>query len=303
VLVVGAVLAAVVGFLVGGSGGEEDGGGGAPTVAAANASMSLKVPPDWSRLPTAPEIPGIGIEDPVAYGVEAGGETVVFGSVPKAADNSTLLSTELIDAAGDVPEGREPVAIGPSGLEAYRYENVRLEGLDRPLTLYAAPTTEGVATLACLAGSEGTPSCEAIADTVELTGGEPFPVGPSADYAETLSGASASLAKAVDKPLAALDRAKTPSAQADASRDLRAAYRKASQTLRRQELSPADRTANGNLVRALDATAAAYGKAAKAADNNSKAGYRRAGNDLNTATRQRNAAIKGLRAAGYEIES
>jgi len=310
VLAVGAVLAAVVGFLIGGSG-RDDGGGGAPTAPAANASMRLNVPSDWSRLPTAPEIPGIGIADPVAYAAEPGGETVVFGSVPEAADNSTLLSEDLIAAAGtnlipapgEAPQGREAVVIGPSDLEAYRYENVRLEGLDRPVTLYAVPTTEGVATLACLAGPDGAPSCAAIADTVELSGGEPFAVGPNADYAETLSRVSDNLAKAVDKPLAALGRARTPSAQADASRDLRAAYRKAAQTLRGQELSPADRKANASFVGALQATAEAYGAAATAADNNNKAAYRRADRALDRATRQGSAAIEGLQAAGYEIES
>jgi hypothetical protein len=201
-----------------------------------------------------------------------------------------------------VPE-REAVSIGPGDLQAYRYQDVSIEGLDTPVTLYVAPTSEGVATLACVAGAEGVPNCNAIADTVELTSGDPFPVGPSADYAEALGGMSAKLAKAVDKPLAALNRAKTPSAQADAARDLRSAYRKASNTLSGLDLSPADRTVNARLVGALDATAAAYGKAAAAAADNNKAGYRRASKALGKATREGNAALEGLQAAGYQTAS
>jgi serine/threonine protein kinase len=305
VLVAGAVLAAVLGFVIGGSGGGDGGetGGGAPTVESTSASMKLKVPEGWTRLATAPAIPGLELEDPIAMAPSASGETVVFGNVPKAANNSTLLPTELITAAGEVPTGREAVSIGPGDLQAYRYENVELEGFDTPVTLFVAPTSEGVATLACVAGAEGVPNCNAIADTVELTSGEPFPVGPSADYADTLGAAAGNLAKATKKPLAALNRADTPSAQADAARDLRDAYRNAARRLKGLELSPADVTANARLVAALEATAAAYGQAASAADNNNKAGYRQATRALDKATQQTDAAVEGIRAAGYEIET
>jgi hypothetical protein len=303
VLVAGAVIAAVIGFLIGGGSGGEETGGGPPVVAANSASLNLKVPEGWSQQPTVPNVPGLGIADPIAYAPEGRAETVVFGAVPEKADNSTLLSEDLIAAAGGVPEDREAVSLGPDDLQAYRYRDVRLEGVDRPLTVYAVPTTEGVATVACLVGAEGTANCDAIANTVQLGSGEPFPVGPNPDYAENINGAIGKLSKSVDKALPRLQRAKTPSAQADAARDLRTAYRSASKTFAGFELSPADRTANAAVVAALNATAGAYGQAAAAAADNDKAAYRKAGQALEKAEKQTNGAITGLARAGYDTES
>ena len=301
-VVAGVLVAAVAGFLAGGSGGGEPEGDGPPVVGAANAAMKLKVPEGWTRMASAPEVPGLTLAGPVAYAPPdaADGEAVVFGSAGKDADNSTLLPNGVIQAAGEVPEGREAVEIGPAGLQAYRYEDVRLSGLNAPVTFYAVPTTEGVATVACLGG--GT-SCEGIANTTELVSGEPFPVGPSADYADAAGGAMADLTKAVNRSQRALDRARLPAAQAAAARDLRGAYRKASRALRGLELSPADRGANARLVAALGATAAAYDRAAKAAGNDSKAGFRKAGRSVEAAQEEVAGALEGLRAAGYEIES
>jgi len=157
-----------------------------------------------------------------------------------------------------------------------------------------------VATVACLGG--GT-SCDGIANTTELVSGEPFPVGPSADYAEAAGGAMAALGKTADRAQRALDRARLPAAQAAATRDLRSAYRTAARALGGLELSPADRGANARLVDALGATAAAYDRAAKAAANENKAGFRKAGRSVTAAQEEVAGALDGLRAAGYEIES
>jgi serine/threonine protein kinase len=303
VVVAGVLVAAVAGFLAGGSGGgDEPEGGGPPVVPAANAAIKLKVPEGWTRMASAPEVPGLTLAGPVAYAPPgaANGEAVVFGSAGKDAANSTLLPNGVIQAAGEVPEGREAVELGPAGLQAYRYEDVRLSGLDAPVTFYAVPTTEGVATVACLGG--GT-SCEGIANTTELVSGEPFPVGPSADYADAAGGAMADLSRAVKRGQRTLNRSRLPATQAAAARDLWRAYRTASRALAGLELSPADRGANARLVAALGATAAAYDRAATAAANDSKAGFRKAGRSVEAAQEEVAGALEGLRAAGYEIES
>jgi hypothetical protein len=300
---VGAVLAAVAGFLLGGAGGEE--GSGAPSVRASNAALQLMVPEGWSQLPTAPNVPGLTLDDPVAFAAEGSinGEAVVFGTVPEEADNPALLPNGLLQAAGGEPEGRQAVRIGAADLQAYRYENVRLEGLDRGLTLFSVPTSAGVATVACLAGPAGLPNCEAIADTLALTAGEPFDVGPSPTYAEAAGGAMAALSEAAESGNRALRRADTPAAQARAAGDLRRAYQQAAQALRGLELSPADRGVNARLVAALGGVADAYGRAASAARSNSKAGFRRAGRSVDQAQQEVAGALEGLGAAGYEIES
>ena len=237
-IVVGAVLvAAVAGFLLAGSGGGEDPGGEATT--AENDAIQLEVPAGWTRATTLPAVPGLTLDGATGYTAPDGG-ALMFGTVSENANNSTLLPTGLIQAAGGVPEQRTPVALGPDKLQAYRYSDIEVEGLDQPLTVYAVPTSEGVATVACLPGSA---SCEGAANTLELTAGEPLPVGPSGQYAKAVEDALGDLSSS-----AALRRAKTPRAQAAAARDLQAAYRRASQALGGQQVNPADACANARLV-------------------------------------------------------
>jgi hypothetical protein len=298
VVVGGAVVAAVLGFLLGGAGGDDP--SAAAPVDASAANLAVQVPGDWNRMATAPPIPGMTLEDPVAFAAPEGEEgAVVFGSVPEEADNSTLLPTSLIQAAGEVPSERDAVQLGPSGVQALRYQDVELSGLDQPVTLFAAPTTEGVATVACVAAAD----CDSVANSLENTSGEALPVGPSADYAEAVSGELATLSKAAAKGEKALGNAKTPSAQAKAARDLRGAYAKASRRVEGIETGPADRGANARLAAALDGVSKAYGRAASAASNNNNSGYRRAGRAVDTAQEELSGAIEGLRAAGYQIES
>jgi hypothetical protein len=224
---------------------------------------------------------------------------VLFGTARDEADNSTLLPTGLLQAAGAVPKNREAVKVGPDEVEAYRYRDVKLEGLDKPVTLYAIPTTQGVVTVACV---PSTASCDGVANTLELNG-EAFPVGPSEDYAKKVSGVLGALNAKVAKASAALGKAKTPAAQAKATANLRDAYRKAAADLRGGRLSPADRGANARLVAALNGLAKAYGQGAAAAKNNNKAGFKRAGAAVTTARGELAGALEGLQDAGYEIQS
>ncbi len=291
------VVAAVAGFLIAGSGGD-DAGGGEPEPAE-NAAMRLEVPAGWTRAATLPAVPGLTLDGATGYTAPEGGGTVMFGTAADAG-NSTLLPTGLLEAAGGVPEERTPVALGPDKLQAYRYSDLQVEGLDQPLTVYAVPTSEGVATVACLPGSA---SCEGVANTLELVSGDPLPVGPSGEYAQAVSDTLGTLAASVDKAEAALRRAKTPRAQAAAARRLQAAYRDAAQTLRDQQVNPADASANARLVAALAGVAKAYGQAAAAAADGSKPRYQQAGKAVTAAQRELDGALEGLRAAGYEIES
>ena len=291
-IVIGVVLvAAVAGFLLAGSGGEEAAG---EPATAENGAMRLQVPAGWTRATTLPAVPGLTLDGATGYTAPDGG-AVMFGTVADDADNSTLLPSGLLEAAGGVPEQRTPVALGPDNLQAYRYSDVEVEGLDQPLTVYAVPTSEGVATVACLPGSA---TCEGAANTLELTAGEPLPVGPSGQYARAVEDALGDLSSS-----AALRRAKTPRAQAAAARDLQAAYRRAAQALGGQQVNPADARANARLVAALAGVAKAYGQAASAAADGSKPRYQRAGKAVTTAQRDLDGALEGLRAAGYEIGS
>jgi serine/threonine protein kinase len=289
----GAVVAAIIGFVIGGSGSGDNQTGAAPPIVKSNAALKLKVPAAWADK-TPPQIPGLDLADPKAAG--AGNQTVTFGTVRKDADNASLLPVGLVQAAGGVPKDRTAVKLGPDKVEAYRYANVQGDGIDQALTVYAVPTAQGVVTIAC---APGTDTCDGVANTAQLLG-DTLPVGPSADYAKTVSGALNALDKTATSASGQLAKAKTPKAQAAAAGKLQAAYRKAAAALPgNQQLSPADRGVNGRLEAALTAVSKAYDQAATAASHNNKAGYKKAEAALSSAQKQLKAALANLRAAGY----
>ena len=301
---IAAVIAAVLGFVIGGgSGGSEDEGGGAPTVAATSADLTAKFPSDWKKLAEAPEIPGYTFTAPIteAPGGAQGGESVVVGQVKEGANNPTLLPGGFLDAlgldAGEVPP-REAVRLVDNKLEAYRYQNLRPRGLDQPVTLFTVPTSAGVATVACVDPSA---DCESIANTLKLNAGEAFPVGPSKAYADAVGKTLGTLDKKVaagNKQLAAAD---TPKQQAAAAKDLSAAYKSASASISKLEVSPADAAINQELAASLKATGNAYGKLASAASSGKDNAYKKASNQVEDAQQDVAAAMKDLETAGYKL--
>ena len=95
--------------------------------------------------------------------------------------------------------------------------------------------------------------------------------------------------------------AKTPAAQAAAALGLAKAFHGAGKRLAKQDLSPADRGANGLLVRALRQTGGGYDKAASAAAKKNKAAFKKAGGDIAKGRKAVASALDGLKAAGYDV--
>ncbi len=311
-LAAGAVIAILLGFLVGGSGGggtEEPAPSAELTGSAASSGAAVKVPSDWKELGAAPDVPGLSLSDPkaAAPGGKDGGLAVVVGSVEKAADNSTLLAQPFMQAVGEVPKPNGAVQIGGGDVQAYRYNALELNGFDRAVTVYAAPTTAGVATVACLAPKADADSfastCDQIANTLTLSAGKPFPLGPSEKYAGALNKTLGALGKADKSGQAKLKAAKTPQQQAAAAKSLAKAFHGAGRTLARQSLSPADRTANAQLVSALRQTGGGYDKAAAAASKNSKPAFSKAGGDVAKGRKAIATALGKMKNAGYDVAS
>ena len=226
---------------------------------------------------------------------------MVLGQVKEGAANSTLLPAGFLEALGldpgEVPP-REAVQLSRSKLQAYRYKNLRPRGLDDPVTIFTAPTSAGVATLACI--DPGT-DCEAIADTLKLNAGTAFPVGPSKDYAAGLGKALGGLNKKAKSARGKLRGAKTPKAQAAAAASLASAYNAASKAVAGLKVSPADSAANTQLAAALKETGAAYGKLAAAARSGNKSAYAKASRAVQQGEQAVAGALRGLEAAGYKV--
>ena len=243
-------MPAVIGFLIASGGKDNASSLQTPTAAASNKSVEMLFPPDWKRLASAPSTPGVKLEEPVAYGPADGdgSEAVTFGRVTEGANNFTLLSPDLLAAAGfsptKVPKPKT-VKLSRGGVQAYEYENLPVKGAGRR-TLFAVPTSAGVATVVC---SVPAPDCEAIANTLKLRDGEALPVGPSKAFADAVSTSLASVAKASQTGRSQLKSAKTNKSQAPVASKVSAAYGDAAKSLEQLDGQPGRRLAQGARAR------------------------------------------------------
>jgi hypothetical protein len=271
--------------------------------------VQLKVPENYAELASAPAIPGLDLIDGAAYAPDGddGGRAVAFGATD--ANDSTLLPTRFRGAiglaVGEAPDST-PVTLGPEKLEAYRLEGQEPAGIDRQVTVFTVPTSEGVATIVCLAppadAAAFKPECDAIANTLQLTAGRPFRVGPDEEFANTLGDAFGTLGRQVAKGRQALNEAgATFREQGAAARDIQAAYAAAAAQLRDAEVSPADQGIRGALVERLDAARVAWKNAADAAVNKQKARFDRSEAAIKRTQEELARQVAALEEIGYEV--
>ena len=270
--------------------------------------LAVRVPPGWARVARAAGV-GLPLSDAVAVapGGRPSGPTVAFGVMHgAAAENAALLPAAVVRATGrpaGTPPPRTAVRLPARGLQAWRYRDLPAASGDRTLTVYAVPTTDGVAAVACGAppaeAATFARTCDRVAATLQLRSGRAYPVGPSTTYAGTLNAAIGGLQQAVRDHEANVAAAKTLAGQAGAARVLAIDYEAAAVQLAGLDLSPADRGVNRRLVGALRRVARTYRAAAHAATAETPARYQAAGVDVAAAKGRLNLALAGVRAAGY----
>ena len=226
VAVAAALAAAIGGFLAGSSGG---GGSEVPEnrSSASAGPLTMTFPDTWQRASSVEPIPGYKFSDPIPLEPKSGaaGGSLSAGTVD--AGTPTLLPKGFLDALGGSPPKGDAVEIGD--LQAYRYKDLAPKGYPNQLTIYAIPSTAGVATVACSAGGSQAASffeeCERVASTLTLSGdAKPYPLGVPDDYAKGLNGAIEKLQGDLKAATGKLKSAKTPDAQASAARQAAAAY-------------------------------------------------------------------------------
>jgi len=294
---VAAVLAGVVGFLVGG-------GSGSSTETFGNSAsvgdIELAFPSGWQRTTSAPTIPGLAFSQPLALtaGSKSGasGQSLLAGEVN--ASGPSLLPAAFASAAGGSPHG-EPVLLG--SLQAYRYRDLTVKGLSGPLTLYTVPTAAGVATVACVSPSAtaATTQCAQIASTLKLSGTTAFGLAPSQQYANSLQHTFSTLKSAASTGEGRLRAATSAAAQASAAAQVAAAYDAAARSLRKLSVSPAVRELNGSLASALSAVGAGYAALGSAASSNDEGAYARASRTISSDRASVERALTALGQAGY----
>ena len=237
-----------------------------PPRAESGGRLGVTVPGLWRRLAEAPAVPGLRLADAIALGPPGStGAALVAGTAEPS--GSLLLPATLLRRLADRPQNDDTVALGT--FQAYRYANLTPRGFDGRLNIYAVPTTAGVASVACVAPASVDgflDECERVASTLELSEGEPVPLGPDRRYAARLDRAIARLNRIRGAGRSRLQGARTPAGQARTATALAAAYRRAATSLARgRSLNPAEQRANGRIVSALRTTQAAYTRMAAAA--------------------------------------
>ena len=295
-------VAAIAGFMVGGSGSDSSSEETEFANSASAGGIGLSFPADWERASENAALPGLKLTDQMTLvPVGESGGSLNAGSTTAA--GAELLPSGLVARLPDDPDG-EPVRLGE--LEAYRYTGLRPRGYDGArLTVYAVPTTAGVATTACRAPAAAPANflsdCERIAASLELSGVEPLALGPNDAYARALEKALGTLGEARDSEGANLRDADTPTEQARAARSLSRAYAAARRALAGAAPGSAERGANADIVSALARLDTEYGQLAGAAEAADSDSYAAASSAIEAAERRLQRSLQALGPLGYDV--
>ena len=221
------------------------------------------------------------------------------------ASNPTLLALPFLQG---LERSRPDCGRARDGQPGLRYEGLRHQRFDRAVTVYAAPTSAGWrrwrASTPPADADSFSATCDQIANTLALGGSaKAGELGPSKDYAATVSKTLGALSKADKAGSAKLAKAKTQKAQASAARSLSGAFAKAAKAMAGADVRPADKNANAALVRGLRKTSTAYSKLAASAASNSRAAYAKAKSEVTAGRKAIGAALGQLKVAGYDVKS
>jgi hypothetical protein len=189
-------------------------------------------------------------------------------------------------------------------LEAQRYSNVSLRGTDDPMTIYVAPTTEGVVTVVCmnpLPTAAATDECDRAAASVRLERGRPLRLDPSGRYAATVDRIMRDIAPARRKYRKQLHDAKTRAEQAEASGALARAFDDARRKLSRVKPNPLVAEAHDSVMLALGTTAAGYGRMQRAALGFNRSSWEQGNVAVRVSEIRVQVALNALKELGYSI--
>jgi hypothetical protein len=275
-LVVCAVIAGLVigGFAVGG-GDPPTSRTATPARATVHDGVRLQVPGGWARADVV-KVPGfkrpLGLRNPDA------GLRAVVERLP--ATSATLLPAAFLATLERAPEKPELVRLA-AGRHAWRY---RFPGRDGSMTLfYAAPTTSGIATVACTSPIDANipPDCAALAAAVTVPGSRPLAPSMSAGFLSRLPTVVSDLEAARAKGVDALAGAERARGQALAADELGRAHKAAATAL--APLASGNDKVPRATVGALTATASALTTLASAARSRLPGPYGDAGRAVTTA--------------------
>jgi hypothetical protein len=275
----------------------------APPGVVVGGPLAFSFPADeWRPSQDPPEIAGLALDDPVVLtSVDEEAGTLAAG-LSEAARGPRLLPPSFVALLERTPR-REAVRLGT--LTGFRYRNLLQRRIHGEFTVYAVPTTTGVATIVCLAaGDKATETlarCEAVATTLTLRGAEALPLGTSERYATAVNTALTALDEQRGDGRRALRAARTPLAQARAAEGVAGAFGAAAAALERARPGPVERNVHEALVASLRRTADAYEELARAARARRRGAYDEAAGAVGRAEEAIDASLNALGRLGYRV--
>ena len=269
----GAVVAAIIAFVIGMSGG----GGEKPTTATGDGFV-LKAPAGWAAT---------GAVANPALGAEA------VALVPSGATAEDTISAARVPAAqlGAITRaaGGEATAVQLSAGQGLRYGNA----------LYVLPTDADSLVVSCGTGAAASAACADVAGSVDVTRGEVLPAGPTDDGARGIREALTKLQSELKNHAFDLQRARTATLQGNAAGDLATAYRAASRGVGAAPVGALAESARDRLAAALKATGDGWARYSRAAKSRNAGAARRASTAIASARGRVTKAQAALAAVGY----
>jgi hypothetical protein len=218
-------------------------------------ALTIAAPPGWSATDEAPRLPEIPFSRPILL-VNPASNVRVAADVLRTTSKTLLPAGFVADMRVGLPSP-ERIAMGRN-LRGYHYTGLSGPGVRPLVDIYAAPTTEGVATVVCLGDAVASllDDCWSVVSGMSLSRGRPLPLGSAAAFRQVLLTRLSDLDAAEAAARRRLSAAGTPTQQADAVSPLPSAYRDAAAAL--APLVPGSPTWPARIVGALEATATAY---------------------------------------------
>jgi serine/threonine protein kinase len=267
-----------------------------------NGDLEVSYGDGWRRARPAAPPPGLRMDDPLALvPAGAGKEAGQLTAGRTRATGPCLLPRAFVDRLRRPARCDDGVRLGR--LEARRHRDLRPKGAEGRVTVYAVPTSRGVATVACegRAGARGGRACERVASTLDVSG-RPFSLGPQPAHARRLAVAMGALNRGRTADRARLRRATTPRGQARwALRLARHSAGARNTLLAYRAVSPADRDAHDGLVRALGRAREGYAGMVEAARRGDASAWRRGRAAVHRAEDGIRRALSAFDRNGYRI--
>ena len=275
---------------------------------ASRAGVKLRFPAGWVRVARAPTIPGLRFTKPIALSTGDSAFPGLVAGVVRDAVGSDLLPASMRKRLPAAVPAPQPVRLGET--QALSYPRLKLDGFADAVTIYAVPTADGSAVVACVGPAEASEffdACGRAASTLEIDGlpslridgVRALPLGPAPGYGHRIADAVGALDTTLRTTGEDLRKARTATGQAKLAAAIARSYARTASVLDAGAVSARDREGHDALVAAIRSAGDGYKRLASAARDRDGGRYGDAAAAVRSAERRLREAVAALGKLGY----